>query len=445
VPAFNPAALRAYDIRGVVGRDLDAGDARALGLAYAALARARGLRRIAVQRDGRLSSPWMEEALVAGLLDGGMAVTRIGLGPTPKLAFAVRTLGLDGGVMVTASHNPPDENGFKLLLGEERIHGAGLRAMVSQAGPGAPGGALDEADVSEAYVERLAEAAAGLPAFTVAWDSGAGATGPTVEALVARLPGRHVTLHTTVDGRFPAHHPDPAVEANLGDVRAAVAAEGCDLGLAFDGDGDRIGVVDGEGAVLWADQHLLFLAGDVLRERPGAAIVADVKSSRVLFDGVRALGGRPVMAPSGYVRVQAAMRDAGAVLGGELSGHIFYADRWHGVDDAVYVAVRTLCALAASGASLADFRRSLPATVYTPELRIACPDGRKAAVVGEVGERLEAEGAAVDRADGLRVETADGWWLLRASGTEPKLTCRCEAADAAGWRDFARRWGPNWR
>lgn len=431
VPAFNPAALRAYDIRGVVGRDLDAGDARALGLAYAALARAKGRRRIAVQRDGRLSSPWMEAALVEGLLDGGMAVTRIGLGPTPKLAFAVRTLGLDGGIMVTASHNPPDENGFKLLLGDERIHGAGLRAMVAEAGASAPGGALDEADVSEGYVGELAAAAAGLPAYTVAWDSGAGATGPTVEALCERLPGRHVRLHTTPDGRFPAHHPDPAVEANLADVKAAVAAEGCALGFAFDGDGDRVGVVDGTGAVLWADQHLLFLAEDVLAERPGAAIVADVKSSRVLFDGVRAAGGRAGMSPSGYVRVQETMRRESAVLGGELSGHIFYADRWHGVDDAIYVAVRTLCALARTGASLADFRERLPATVFTPELRIPCADARKAAVVGEVGERLAADGASVDRADGLRVETADGWWLLRASGTEPKLTCRAEAADAA--------------
>jgi phosphomannomutase len=189
--------------------------------------------------------------------------------------------------------------------------------------------------------------------------------------------------------------------------------------------------VDGAGAVLWADQHLLFLAEDVLAERPGAAIVADVKSSRVLFDGVRAAGGRAAMSPSGYVRVQETMRREGAVLGGELSGHIFYADRWHGVDDAIYVAVRTLCALARTGASLADFRERLPATVFTPELRILCPDARKAAVVGEVGERLAAEGASVDRADGLRVETADGWWLLRASGTEPKLTCRAEAADAA--------------
>jgi phosphomannomutase len=374
----------------------------------------------------------MEAALVEGLAAGGMAVTRIGLGPTPKLAFAVRTLGLDGGVMVTASHNPPDENGFKLLLGGERLHGAGLRAMVAERCAEAPGGSEGEADVTESYVGKLAEAADGLPPFSVAWDCGAGATGPTVEALVGRLPGRHATLHTTVDGRFPAHHPDPAVEANLADVKAAVASGGRDVGFAFDGDGDRIGVVDGEGEVLWADQHLLFLAADVLREQPGAAIVADVKSSRVLFDGVRGLGGRPAMAPSGYVRVQDAMRREQAVLGGELSGHIFYADRWHGVDDAVYVAVRTLCALARSGASLADFRRSLPKTVYTPELRIACADARKAAVVGEVGERLTAEGACVDRADGLRVETADGWWLLRASGTEPRLTCRCEAADGAG-------------
>ena len=427
--------MRAYDIRGRVPSQIVAADAHALGLAYAAQARSRGLRRIGVCRDGRTTSPELEFALARGLVDGGMAVHLIGLGPTPMLAFAVRRLELDGGVMVTASHNPPDENGFKLLLGSERIHGAALAALATTRGAPAPGGAMQEADVVDAYVARLAQAAGRMAPLKVAWDCGNGAAGPVVERLVATLPGSHHLLHTQVDGRFPNHHPDPAVEANLADLRDAVLANGCDLGLAFDGDGDRIGVVDAQGQVLWADQLLLFLAGEVLAANPGAAIVADVKSSAVLFEGVRAAGGRAVMAPSGYVLVREAMRRERALLGGELSGHIFYADRWDGTDDGLYVAARLLCALSHSLAEgdggLAAFRRALPATVATPELRIPCPEPRKSQVVAAVAARLRARGLAVDPALGLRVESDDGWWLLRGSGTEPKLTLRCEGKDAA--------------
>jgi phosphomannomutase len=425
-----PEAVRAYDIRGVFGRQIRLADAHALGLTFATVARSRGLSRIGVGRDGRTSSAPLEAELVGGLVEGGMQVERIGLGPTPKLAFAVRTRGLDGGIMVTASHNPPDENGFKLLLGPERIHGEGLKGLVATQGAPAPGGSAAAVDVTAAYVERLADAAREMRPLTVAWDCGNGATGPVVEALVRRLPGRHVLLHTEVDGRFPNHHPDPAVETNLEDLKAAVRDERCDLGLAFDGDGDRIGVVDESGEVIWADQLLLFLAHEVLEQRPGAAVVADVKSSRVLFDGVAALGGRPVIAPSGYVLIREAKRREGAVLAGELSGHIFYADKWDGTDDGVYVAARLLCALSRSRQTLAEFRRTLPRSVATPELRIACPEHRKAEVVAEVAARLRAEGRNVDPALGLRVDGPDGWWLLRASGTEPKLTLRCEAANA---------------
>ncbi len=370
-----------------------------------------------------------------GLVEGGMAVQRVGLGPTPMLAFAVRRLALDGGVMVTASHNPPDENGFKLLLGPDRIHGEALTALAASRGAPAPGGTVDEVPVLDAYVARLARTAGGMAPLRVAWDCGNGAAGPAVERLVACLPGEHHLLHTTVDGLFPNHHPDPAVEANLSDLRAAVLANACDVGLAFDGDGDRIGVVDADGEVLWADQLLLFLAREVLAANPGAAVVADVKSSAVLFEGVRAAGGRAVMAPSGYVLVREAMRREAALLGGELSGHIFYADRWDGTDDGLYVAARLLCALSASlaegGGSLAAFRRALPAVVATPELRISCPEPRKSQVVATVAARLAVRGVQMDPELGLRVESVDGWWLLRASGTEPKLTLRCEGRDAA--------------
>lgn len=429
--SIRPEAVRAYDIRGVVGRHIDADDARALGLAYATAARTRGLFRIGVGRDGRMSSPELERALVEGLAQGGARVARIGLGPTPMLAFAVRMLGLDGGVMVTASHNPPDENGFKLLLGRDRIHGEGLKALAAARGEPAPGGTVRDVEVLEAYVARLAEADGAARPLKVAWDCGNGSTGPAVERLAARLKGEHMLLHTAVDGRFPNHHPDPAVEANLADLKAAVVAHGCDLGLAFDGDGDRIGVVDETGEVVWADQLLLFLAEEVLEAHPGAAVVADVKSSRVTFDGVAALGGRAVMAPSGYVLVREVMRQERALLGGELSGHVFYADHLDGADDGLYVAMKVLCALSRSPQTLGAFRRALPPTVATPELRIGCLEGRKAGVVAEVAARLSERGTAYDPTLGLRVEREEGWWLLRASGTEPKLTLRCEGRDAA--------------
>lgn len=432
VTGLNLAAVRPFDIRGAYGRDLDEKDARFLGRSYAALALTEGRRRIAVGRDGRLSSPSMEAALIEGLVDGGGEVYRIGLGPTPQVAFAVRHLGLDGGVMVTASHNPPGDNGFKLFLGERRLHGEALRALATNAGATIAGGCLYEAPVAAAYIAELEKVGRDTRPLKVAWDCGSGATGEMLSALAPLLPGHHHLMNVEVDGSFPAHHADPAEAGNLRDLQAAVVEHQCDLGIAFDGDGDRIGVVDASGAIVMADQLLMFLADDLLRQIPGATIVADVKCSRVLFDGVQALGGHAVMAPSGYVPVRDKMRDVGAVLGGELSGHIFYADKWDGTDDALYVAMRLLRALSAGSQTLNDFRMSLPNLLATPEYRLPCADNRKDEVVREVSNRLDLIGAKVNRADGLRVESADGWWLLRASNTEPRITCRCEAFDEDG-------------
>jgi phosphomannomutase len=423
-------AVRAYDIRGVAGRDIDPDGAYALGLAYAAAARDAGLARIGVGRDGRLSSPSLEQALVWGLMDGGLRVERIGLGPTPMLGYAVRELGLDGAVMVTASHNPPAENGFKILMGERRVHGAALKALVDQPCARQACGSARRISVIETYVAALARAAAEMAPLKVAWDCGNGATGEVVERLAPHLPGEHHLLNTRVDGRFPAHHADPAVAANLSQLAECVTANGCDLGVAFDGDGDRIGVVDGEGRILWADQLILLLARDLLARKPGATVVADVKCSKVLFDGVAQAGGKAALSPSGYVHVRETMLRKKALLGGELSGHIFFADGWGGVDDALYAAIQTFLAVSRLPGGLAAFRESLPPSFATPELRIACPEDRKAALVGEVAARLDA--AKFDRKLGLRVETPDGWWLLRASGTEPKLTCRCESMHPDG-------------
>jgi len=429
---IKPEAIRAYDIRGLAGRDIDRAGAYSLGLSYATAARDAGLSRIGVARDGRLSSPSLEQALVWGLMDGGMKVERIGVGPTPMLGWAVRELGLDGAVMVTASHNPPGENGFKILMGEQRVHGPALKALVRGACQRAGSGSARRVSILDDYVRALAAAAEGMSPLKVVWDCGNGATGEAVTRLVERLPGEHLVLNAEIDGRFPAHHPDPAVAENLSQLAEAVTASGADLGVAFDGDGDRLGLVDAGGRILWSDQVLLLLARDLLSRRPGAGVVADVKCSKVLFDGVREAGGRCAVSPSGYVLVREAMRREGALLGGELSGHIFFADGWGGVDDALYAAIQTFLAVSRTQGGLAAFRDSLPPSFATPELRIPCPEERKPQVVAEVAERLAAEGAQFDPQLGLRVECADGWWLLRASGTEPKITCRCEAMHPEG-------------
>ena len=438
-------AIRAYDIRGVVGVDIDAAGARTLGLSYAAYARARGLRRFVVGRDGRLSSPALERALIDGLAAGGAEVARIGLGPTPRVAFAVRELGFDGGLMVTASHNPPAENGFKLLLEAERLHGEALSELVATRGEPRGCGRVRDISIEAAYVVRLAATAEGARPLRIAWDPGHGATADTVRRVTRRIPGGHILINAEVDGRFPVHHPDPSVAENLQALRQTVLDTKADLGLAFDGDGDRLGVVDSEGEILWPDQYLLYLAREVLARRPGAAIVADVKCSRTLFEGVRRLGGRPVAAPSGYARVREVMRAHGAPLAGELSGHIFYDDCWDGADDALYAAMRLIRALSQGPDSLAEFRRSLPRTCATPELRIPCADRARAGIVAAITREVLSEGLDADLLDGIRVATDSGWWLLRAAGSEPMLTLRFEASAPDGLealkRDLGERLG----
>ena len=437
-PRINPAIVRSYDLRGRVGPQLGLGDAYSLGLAYANVAHSQGRERIGVCRDGRLSSPELEAAVVEGLVAGGMRVERLGLGPTPELYFVVYAAELDGGVMVTGSHNPPDQNGFKLVMGGEPVFGPALQHLVAQAPVRRAGGSVGDLRVAgrspaTAYAERLAQSGAAAPPVRVVWDCGSGAVGAVIGGLTERLPGHHILLNATVDGHFPAHHPDPAVADNLRELQAAVVAHGADVGIAFDGDGDRIGVVDSTGAIIWPDQFLLLLALEVLEKQRGAAIVGDVKSSRVLFEEVERHGGRAVMSPSGYVRVRDAMRRERAPLAGEMSGHIFYSDCWHSTDDALFVAIRLLSALGRRNCTLAEFRASLPPTETTPELRLPCPEHRKAQVISEVSARLSScDGVRIDTTDGLRITTEDGWWLLRASGTEPKLTVRCEAADRAG-------------
>ena len=436
---FHPTSLREYDIRGIVGKTLGTADADAIGRGFGTRVRRAGGTRVAVGYDGRLSSPELEAALVGGLTAVGVDVVRIGMGPTPMLYYAEATLEVDGGIEITGSHNPAEYNGFKMVLQHKPFFGADIQELGRTAADGdwemprSRGfqGTVSTADIEDDYVGRLLAGYAG-GSYRIGWDAGNGVSGPIIEKLVKLLPGEHHLLFTDVDGNFPNHHPDPTEEKNLVDLKALVAEKKLDFGLAFDGDGDRIGAIDGEGRVIWGDQILSILAEPVLKELPGATIIADVKASQMLFDRVKELGGEPLMWKTGHSLIKMKMKETHAPLAGEMSGHIFFAHEFYGFDDAHYAAVRLIRAAHMIGKSITELRGAMPALVNTPEMRFQVDESRKFAVVEEVLERLEAAGADVNRTDGARVNTADGWWLLRASNTQDVLVARAEAKDQAG-------------
>lgn len=431
---FNPTSLREYDIRGIVGKTLGVADADAIGRGFGTRVRRAGGTRVAVGYDGRLSSPELEAALVGGLTAVGVDVVRIGMGPTPMLYYAEATLEVDGGIEITGSHNPAEYNGFKMVLQHKPFFGADIQDLGRMAAEGdweTGEGTVSTADIEDDYVGRLVAGYAG-GSYKIGWDAGNGVSGPIIEKLVKLLPGEHHLLFTDVDGNFPNHHPDPTEEKNLADLKALVAEKQLDFGLAFDGDGDRIGAIDGQGRVIWGDQILSILAQPVLKELPGATIIADVKASQMLFDRVKELGGEPLMWKTGHSLIKMKMKETDSPLAGEMSGHIFFAHEFYGFDDAHYAAVRLIRAAHMIDKSITELRGAMPALVNTPEMRFQVDESRKFAVVEEVLERLEAAGADVNRTDGARVNTPDGWWLLRASNTQDVLVARAEAKDQAG-------------
>jgi phosphomannomutase len=431
---FDPTLLRDYDLRGTVGDTLHAVDAWALGRSFGTVIARSGGRRIAVGYDGRLSSPMLEAALVDGLIQTGIDVLRIGLGPTPMLYHAEATGDVDGGIQITGSHNPGDQNGFKLVKQHAPFFGPDIQALGVMAASGnweTGTGRVETVDIMDGYAERLMQGFDG-PACRIGWDAGNGAAGPVIEKLVQLLPGEHHLLFTDIDGHFPNHHPDPSEEKNLADLCALVRDKQLDFGVAFDGDGDRIGVIDSRGRAISGDQLLGLFAGDVLKNHPNAPIVADVKASQTVFDHIASLGGQPDMWKTGHSHIKSRMKQIGSPLGGETTGHLFFADDYPGYDDALYAAVRLIRLLGATGQSITQLHDSLPISLITPELRFPVPEARKFAVVEEVLARLRAEGADLCAIDGARVRTPDGWWLLRASNTQAALVARAEAADESG-------------
>jgi len=433
---FSPSSLREYDIRGIVGEALSEADAFAIGRVFGSMVAETGGKKVVVGRDGRLSSPMLSASLIRGLISSGMDVTDVGQGPTPMLYFASFDNKADGAVMVTGSHNPPNYNGFKMMLQNKPFFGEKIQTLGSRAAAGEvvgeAKGSVATKDVSEAYIARMVKDWDGTRDLKIVWDNGNGAAGDVLVELVKKLPGTHILLNEKIDGNFPAHHPDPTVPKNLEQLVAAVAEHKADVGIAFDGDADRIGLVDNEGHILFGDQFLILMARDVLKSHPGASIIADVKASQVLFDEIAKAGGKPLMWKTGHSLIKSKMAELGSPLAGEMSGHIFYNDKWYGFDDALYAALRVLGVISRGTETVAEFRASLPVVINTPELRFDCADDRKFTVVAEVAARLKAAGENVSDTDGVRVNTPDGWWLLRASNTQAVLVARAESSSETG-------------
>ncbi|MBT2135163.1 phosphomannomutase/phosphoglucomutase [Croceibacterium sp. LX-88] len=438
---FHPTVLREYDIRGVIGETLGPDDARAIGRSFGTLLRRAGGKLVAVGYDGRVSSPILEHALVEGLTASGCDVRRIGLGPTPMLYYAEASAEeVDGGIQITGSHNPANYNGFKMVFQGRPFFGDQIQTIGRMAAKGdwdGGTGSIESIEVLHEYVDRLVEGLKDIPTerlagLRIGWDAGNGAAGPALDLLVDRLPGEHFTLYTEVDGSFPNHHPDPTVPENLEDLRKLVADKKLDFGIAFDGDGDRIGAIDGEGRVIWGDQLLMIYAEDLLKRLPGSTIIADVKASRALFDRVAELGGKPLMWKTGHSLIKSKMKEIHAPLAGEMSGHIFFADEYYGYDDALYGAIRLIAASARLGKSVTQLRSDMPQMLNTPEMRFQVDESRKFAAIEEVKQRLQGTDAQVNDTDGVRVTTPDGWWLLRASNTQDVLVARAESYTQEG-------------
>lgn len=424
---FHPDIIRANDIRGTYGDELTDNDAYAIGRAFVPQIGPNA--RIAVCRDGRQSSPALLEALINGILDAGGTVLRLGVGPTPMMYYAMHVLKADGGIMVTGSHNPADQNGFKLMQGKTTFHGEQLRnlALRVQKGKCPFGvGQAFAAPIHAAYLEEILRAAPQHSTLKVVWDPGHGATADVITQLVDRLPGDHKVINGTIDARFPSHHPDPTVPENLEQLINEVLEGGYDMGIAFDGDGDRLGMVDQKGRIIWGDQMLSLLAREILQKHPGTPVIADVKASQTLFDVVSAAGGVPIMWKTGHAFIKGCMRDKNALLAGEMSGHIFIGDEYFGYDDGAYTALRMIRLVEESGQSLKSLVDQLPTAMATQELRIPCDESQKVFKIEAAKALLAGSGLTLNTIDGLRVTSPDGWWLLRASNTQAVLVARAE-------------------
>lgn len=442
---INPGIFREYDIRGRAETDLPDPAVRAIGLALASLLHDRGATTIALGQDVRLTSPRIAATLAETLLSRGISILDVGVVPTPLLYYALFALPVSGGAMVTASHNPAPDNGIKMAIGRETIYGEDIatvrdRALAFDRTPPppflGPRGSIKTESVRERYIREVATGIGTLPLFEgrplrVVVDCGNATAGLVVRDLYRAMGVEADYLFEEPDGRFPNHHPDPTVPENLVSLTRAVTLKKADLGLAFDGDSDRIGACDETGRILFGDQLMVLFAEDLLKRRPGSHIISEVKASRFLYDRIRELGGIPDMYKAGHSLIKARMKETGAPLAGEMSGHIFFADEYYGYDDALYAGARLMALISRTGRSLSDLLSGLPRTFSTPELRRECPDEKKFAVIESLKARLLERSLEINPIDGIRVEFPDGWGLIRASNTQPALVLRFEGETAA--------------
>lgn len=426
----SPAIFRAYDIRGVVDVTLTENTVYSIALAIGSEALARGEQQVVVGRDGRLSGPRLGLALIAGLRASGCGVIDIGIVPTPVLYFATQVLGAKSGVVLTGSHNPPDYNGLKIVLGGDTLSGAAItqlhrRLVTNDLSQGQ--GALQSTDVIEAYSARILQDVKLARPLKIVIDSGNGVTGKVAPQLFQRLGCEVIPLFCEVDGLFPNHHPDPSEPENLQDLIKAVREHQADMGLAFDGDGDRLGVVTNQGEIIYADRFLMLCAQEILKQHPGETIIFDVKCSRHLSTIIKKAGGVPLMWKTGHSFIKAKLKETGAPLAGEMSGHTFFNDRWYGFDDGLYAGARLLEILAKSPLTSAELFAQIPDSINTPELKLPLADDKKFIFMERLVEAAQFPGAAINTIDGLRVDFADSWGLIRPSNTTPYLILRFEA------------------
>jgi len=437
--------FREYDLRGIVGQELTEDIAERVGRAYCTHVQHRGVKTVSVGRDGRLSSPALYKALVKGLLEGGLNVIDIGICPSPLVYFSLFNLPVDGGIMITGSHNAAEYNGFKICMGKEAIHGEEIQELrkIMEAGRFTTGGGrLSEHPIVPDYLAYISQQFSGIKAnhLHVVIDCGNGAAALVAKQALELLGCRVTGLYCDLDGRFPNHHPDPTVLDNLSDLMKAVVEHKADVGIGYDGDADRIGAVDEQGRVLWGDRLMVIYSRDILTAKPGSTIISEVKASQSLYDDIARQGGKPIMWKTGHSLIKAKMKQERAVLAGEMSGHMFFADRYFGYDDAIYASCRLVEILAKRRLPLSALVADLPDTAVTPEIRVDLPDAIKFEVVRRVHERFAGYAKAkqgvgssrlmlrdVITIDGVRAVFEDGWGLIRASNTQPALVLRFEA------------------
>lgn len=425
---FNQSIFRAYDIRGIVGDTLSVKDAYYIGYNFAKKVNDKfGSCNIIVGYDGRLSSPILEKSLVRGLCKNGANVTRIQLCTSPMLYYASKRLRAEGAIMITGSHNPADYNGFKILTKEKSYFGKEILSLMKTEILPPLAGNINDFEISNSYISKLIDAIClGIKNLTVVWDPGNGSTGDILKKLLKHLPGNHIIINSNIDGTFPSHHPDPTEEKNLIDIKKTIKKNNADIGIAFDGDGDRIGVLDGKGNLISGDKLLLLFAIDVLKRKPKSKIIADVKASNLIFKTINDLGGQAIMCKTGHSLIKAKMKETKAVLAGEMSGHIFFADEYYGYDDAMYAAIRFIN-IVSHGFNLKTFMDRFKNLYSTSEIKVICEDNYKFQVIKEIIKITSKKYKEVSYIDGIRANFINGWWLIRASNTQPAIIIRCEA------------------